>query len=242
MQIKKRLSAKQKRGRNKAMIDIHTHLLPGVDHGANNIDDSLKMLETLENSGVSEVYLTSHYYSDTESIESYFARYDKAYNELRSEYKGNIKLRKGTEVYISPYFGADLDEKLLLEGTMSMLIELPFWLHLPDWMYDCIERLVFAGVTPVVAHIERYPGARRKRIVKRLHKMGAVIHVDTLSVESDKFVHWCIKKGYVDIVASDYHVDLPYVSVRDALDIIEKRFGKEKADDMRLAPERLLKL
>ena len=223
------------------MIDIHTHVLQGVDHGANNLNDSLLMLKTLENDGVNKIYCTSHYYSDAEPSTSFFDRYEKALDELKSIYNSNITLMSGAEVYISPFFGAsEIDRRLCLENTDLMLVELPFWQILPDWTFEVLERLVVSGITPIIAHVERCLGARKKRIIKKLHKIGAIMHVDSVSVGTDHFVDWCIKKGYVSIVASDYHVDIPYVSIKTALEVIEKKFGREKAENICSAPDRLL--
>ncbi|MBR7110541.1 MAG: hypothetical protein IKC83_01580 [Clostridia bacterium] len=223
------------------MIDIHTHVLQGVDHGANNLNDSLSMLEKLESTGVDKVYCTSHYYSDAESEDSFLSRYNQAFDILSSAYKGKIKLLKGAEVHISPFFGIGEVQKVCLENTNFMLIELPFWQEFPDWTYDVIEKLVGLGITPIIAHVERYVGARKKRIIKRLSKMGALMHVDSTAVVSnDHFVDWCIKKGFVKVVASDYHHDIPYVSIVDAISSIEKKHGKEIAQTICSAPDKLL--
>lgn len=222
------------------MIDIHTHVLPGVDHGANTINDSLTMLNSLEESGVKEVYLTSHYYSDTESVESFKNRYNEAYDLLLKEYGGSIVLKKGAEVLISPYFAVEsIDKCLLLGDTEYILLELPFWEKIPYWAFSVIEKLAYWGVKPIIAHVERYPGIRKnKRILKKLRKLGAYMHVDSDSLEEDRFAEWCVKKGYCDFIASDYHFEKGYYSISKGLSFIEKKFGKEKADALKSAPEK----
>lgn len=223
------------------MVDIHTHVLQGVDHGANNLTDSLKMLKNLEETGITKIYCTSHYYSDSESSEEFRKRYDTAFEELKANYKGKIVLKKGAEVQLSPFFGVGgIDPALKLEDNDYMLVELPFWRKLPDWAFNAIERVVLSGITPVIAHVERCLGARKKRIIKKLWKMGALMHVDSTSVGEDHFVDWCLKNGYVGIIASDYHVDIPYVPIEDALCYVEDKFGKEFADYICSVPDKLL--
>lgn len=226
------------------MIDIHTHVLAGVDHGANTINDSLTMLSSLEESGVKEVYLTSHYYSDTESVESFKKRYNKAFEELLKAYSGPITLKRGAEVLISPYFAVEnIDKALLLENSEYILVELPFWNKLPFWVFSVLERLLYWGVKPIIAHVERYPSVRtKKRTLKKLRKFGAFMHVDSDAVKDDRFAEWCIKKGYCDFLASDYHIEKDYVSIAEALAIIEEKYGSEKAEALRFAPETLLEL
>lgn len=223
------------------MIDIHTHVLQGIDHGANNLEESLEMLKQLEDTGITKVYCTSHYYSDTEPENSFLTRYNEAFDLLKSEYKGKIELLKGAEVHISPFFGIGEIENLCLENTSIMLIEFPFWHDVPYWAYDVMEKLIQIGITPIIAHVERYVGARKKRVIKKFNKMGVLMHVDsTAIVEGDRFVDWCIKKSYVTIVASDYHHEIPYVPIIDAIRVIEKKYGKEIAENICSAPDKLL--
>ncbi len=226
------------------MIDIHTHVLFEVDHGANTIKDSLELLKTLEESGTREIYLTSHYYSDSEPVDSFLERYEERLVKLSEVYTGGVSLKRGAEVYISPYFASDgVDRRLCLEGTNHMLVELPCWRKLPAWVYTTLQRIISYGVVPIIAHAERYPGTRRKSVIKSLIKIGALLQVDTYSVKEElKRARWLIKKNYCDFLASDVHADTEYLSLSDAIELIYKKFGKDVADRLKTASRRITEL
>ena len=124
------------------MVDIHTHILPGIDDGATDKDISLSLLKILEDDGVSDVVLTPHFYSDSENIEQFIQRRNQAYSELKSVYKGNINLHLGAEVYLSRYI-ANYDDltELCIDKTKYILVECPFSMEFSSDIYEIIENL-----------------------------------------------------------------------------------------------------
>ncbi|MBR5134806.1 MAG: hypothetical protein IKV35_04345, partial [Clostridia bacterium] len=148
------------------LIDFHTHILPGIDDGASDIDMSLQMLHHLKNQGVDTVVLTPHYYANVEPIEKFLHRRDKAVSALKDALDADtIDIRVSAEVHFAEYLfnNKDLSE-LCIEGTNTMLLELPFNRRVDSRLLGQLERLTLEyNLTLVLAHIERYPDVLRSR-------------------------------------------------------------------------------
>ena len=110
------------------MIDIHTHLIPGVDDGSKSVEDTFIMLEEAEKAGFTDIILTSHYltdYYEPQTKELIFWR-DKL-QEILDKNNKKIKLHSGMEVYISEELDKLIKENklLMLADSKYILIELP---------------------------------------------------------------------------------------------------------------------
>ncbi len=143
------------------MIDLHSHVLPGMDDGAKNVDMSIAMLKEAKRQGVSLVAATSHCVTDKESgIEKFLTKRSKAYEELSAAMSSCEdecpKIILGAEVYL----GCDLSElpnlsKLCLSDTDYILLEFAHGYdagRLAEWVYN----ISIKGIKPVIAHIDRY--------------------------------------------------------------------------------------
>ena len=112
------------------MVDFHTHILPGIDDGSPDTDTSLKMLESLYQQGVDKVVLTPHFYITRDNMKNFLRRRTQAAQALISAAKNRENLPKaviGAEVLLFPEIsGMDNLDKLCIEGTNYMLIEMPF--------------------------------------------------------------------------------------------------------------------
>lgn len=190
---------------NNIMIDFHTHILPNMDDGSDSAETSNKMLNILEKENVKLVCLTSHFYAFNESIDDYIARRDKAFKELK--YKGKLILKLGAEIrfYRGISVSEDID-KLLLEGTNILLIELPFLEPITKTMIDEIIRLKEKGYDIVLAHIERYH--LNKKTLNYLRKYGIKMQMNIDAVKgffSRRKALNLIKEGYIYYLGTDCH-------------------------------------
>ena len=216
------------------MVDIHTHILPGVDLGSADMEVSLRMLADLENTGVIDtVILTSHFYMEEESVDEYLERYEIAYDQLVNEYKGPIRLLKGAEVKISPYIDITPDiKKLALGDTNYILLELPFDRRInEEWLFDTISVIMYDyDLVPIIAHLEEYNYIKKSpRLLDELRDMGVHMHLDAVALidrRDQKMSLNLINGGYIDTIATDYH-DGRRLCIVEALDIIEKNLGAE---------------
>ena len=118
------------------MIDMHSHILPGIDDGARDTDISLELLRRLREDGVDTVCLTPHFNFERQSIEEFLEARNAARQRLEAALEPtgwDLRLLSGAEVAFSPELASqDGVDRLCLEGTRCMLIELPV-AYLPKW-------------------------------------------------------------------------------------------------------------
>lgn len=186
------------------MIDFHSHILPSMDDGSDNINTSIKLMECLEQQEIDTLCLSSHYYFFNESINDYIDRRNKAYELLIKNYSGNIKLIKGAEVYY--YKGISLNEeidKLCLEGSDLLLLELPWGNKI-----DTNELLSLNNqLTIVLAHIERYLDLYSIEEIKHLVDRGIYLQVnsETFNDKEYKYIKELFEEGYIHFIGTDTH-------------------------------------
>ena len=178
-----------------ALIDIHTHILYGVDDGAKDINDSMGLLDEEREQGVDQVILTPHYgpkfgYPDTEVLREKF----EAIREKAYKYYPEIQLYLGSELYYQQGTVSDLKQgkALTMNGTRYVF--------------------VYAGYIPILAHVERYKAVfgHVDKIVE-LIETGAYIQINAESLIGgifDKRASFCkklMKEGLVHFLGTDCH-------------------------------------
>lgn len=141
----------------KEMIDIHSHILPGVDDGAKDMEQSLAMAKQYLENGINTVVATPHYIEDSYNKEK--DHNEEVLDELREELeKRDIDLRiyLGNEVYLSPKTIDDIEEGRVatLNGSHYVLLELPMY-DIPIYFQDIIYALQLKGYKAIIAHPER---------------------------------------------------------------------------------------
>lgn len=139
--------------------DYHTHILPDMDDGAPTADVSAQMLKKLREQGAEKVVLTSHFYSDQDSIDSFLERRERSFANLMAhpEAESFPPLYKGAEVRLELNM-CMMDDlpRLCIEGTRYLLLEMPYSRY-KEWMPREIENVAYRlKVTPILAHIDRY--------------------------------------------------------------------------------------
>lgn len=189
------------------MIDIHTHILPNMDDGSDSVVTSIELLNILKSEGVELVCLTSHFYPRNESIEDFLNRRNDSYSKLISKYNGDLKLRLGAEVHY--YRGISASEnidKLCIENTKVLLIELSFTSPVTDSTVNELISLSNKGYKVVLAHIERYDIDPSQ--IAYMHSQGILMQCNTEFINglftSRKALKW-LKSGIIDLIGSDSH-------------------------------------
>lgn len=192
------------------MIDLHCHLLHGIDDGAQDLQEAWMMLSMQHSSGVDGLFLTPHFYPEEKSIETFLAERDVAWEELRASLDPlePVQLRLGAEVrYCEQLLMLDV-RKLTLGDGDYLLLELPGRRY-PAYLTRYIDELLGKGIIPILAHVERCAYFREDpRLLKRLIDLGALAQVSaqTLFDRQDKnFSIACLQHGLAQIVASDAH-------------------------------------
>lgn len=190
------------------MIDIHTHVLPGVDDGSPTHEHSLMVLRRMRSEGVTGVVCTPHL-DASRAGSAPFDEHLALLDALRADAPEGIDLYSGFEIMLDQS-GADLtDDRLGLAGTRVRLVEFPRR-ALPPSATEDLLRLRGAGLVPVVAHPERYRGADVE-MIDTWRELGAVIQCDAMALLGGgpmmEFARAMLAAGQVDILASDNHGD-----------------------------------
>jgi protein-tyrosine phosphatase len=140
------------------MIDIHSHILPGVDDGAKDIEMTLEMLRAAEKSGTKSIIATPHYC--LEFAETPYLEIKDIILKLKKLTKSegiNIDIYSGQEVYFFEEIVNTFKEGIIgtLNDSRYMLIELPMREYEKSFL-DVIYELQVLGIVPILAHPERY--------------------------------------------------------------------------------------
>lgn len=218
------------------MIDLHTHILPGIDDGAQNADTSLRMLRMEREQGVETVALTPHFYYDRESIDSFLSRRRVASERLEDaisrlsgdEQKALPRRILGAEVAWAPYMDRwERLGELCYEGSGYLLLEPPFSVWNGDMFRRLYELMERTGVTPVIAHIDRYFLQIDRRSIEELLTMGLPVQISAAA-----FTHFrtrcmalrALQQGKVQMLISDAHGDTQRApDIGSALNVIRRR-------------------
>lgn len=164
------------------MTDLHTHILPGMDDGARDVQTSLAMLAMEREQGVTGIALTPHFYRDEERPERFFARRQRAWEELSRALEDSKASRPrlvlGAEVaWVPGLHRWDELEQFCIGGSRYLLLELPdapWHSGMIDQIYDLMGR---SGVIPVFAHLERYFRGQKADHIRELLRMGVPIQI-----------------------------------------------------------------
>lgn len=197
------------------MIDFHTHILPFIDDGSKNIEESISMLKELSALGAERVLLSPHYYPDKERIETFSARRSKSCEQLALALKKESfsvpKLHVGAEVYLEPILlnNEDLSPLTIDMGGKFMVTELLYEPTVSATTESILRQLIYSyDIVPIIAHIDRYPHLMKEKNLYSLLEMGCVAQINVSSMENyfkrKKLLKY-FKKGYIGVIGSDIH-------------------------------------
>ncbi len=208
-------SYKQKGKRvNMGYIDIHSHILPGLDDGSQSMEQTMEMLHIAEAEGITHIIATPHYKAgrfraDSEEINRLIEEVQK--NAVLDGLK--IRIYPGTEIY----YRSELENRLdsgdihTLNHTAHVLVEFsPF----EDYAYirNAAEEIFGIGYVPVIAHVERYQCLLKDiKKVQELKNMGCGIQVNASSITGDfgltakRFTGKLLNLELIDYIGTDAH-------------------------------------
>lgn len=196
----------------KLLYDMHTHILPAVDDGAKNIDESLTLINRLRRAGVTDICLTPHYYTHRESLKDFIKRRNAAFLELQSYVSDDVRLHLGAEVYVTKYLFSNEDDlkSVCYNGTNYMLTEFPYSSTFEGESLLYINKLISNyGIKPVLAHVERYPYLlKHLNVLEELIYMGVTIQSNACSFTEFPLklkLTKLLKNGYIQLIGSDAH-------------------------------------
>jgi protein-tyrosine phosphatase len=194
-------------------VDIHSHVLPGIDDGAKNLKDSQFLLESMLGFGFKKCITSPHTMANVynNTIETIHSAKDRIENELPDLAK-KLNLKAASEYYIDENFVENFKSNPLLTLKDNfVLVEMSF-LNPPIQLQEYLFELQLAGYQPVLAHPERYSFYHANfKDFEKLKKTGLKFQMNLLSSvgyygpdvmqASDKL----LKAGFIDFVGSDIH-------------------------------------
>lgn len=200
------------------MIDFHNHIIPGMDDGAKNLKMSLNMLLNASKQGITDVVNTVHYqHPKVEGKEITFKTVKNKIDYLQKELNKNnilINLHIGAEVYFLPNLVEICKDPITTFGDGKyMLIEFNT-LSLPKKYRETLFELKMSGVTPIIAHPERYRAVQNNvSLIAEWLESGCIIQLDAGSPiglfgkDAKKTSIEILKSQWCQLIGSDAHND-----------------------------------
>ncbi len=192
------------------MIDLHSHLLPGVDDGSKSVEQSLRVLDAMREAGVTAVCLTPHH-SVGRLSSGLPASHEPAFVALSAAAPKEIVLHRGVELMLDRPVPPDIRDLpgLTLGGTRHILVEFTSQVAIPA-ATNALHQIVQAGLIPVLAHPERYRAAT-PQAVAQWKAVGALMQVDANTLLTGRGrgqrARELLAYGLADIIAADNHGD-----------------------------------
>ena len=229
------------------MIDIHSHIVFDVDDGPRDLADSRALLEESYRQGVRTIISTSHRRKGMfETPENKIAEHFKLVQEIAKEISDDLTVLYGAEIYYTSDVLDKLEKKTIpnLADTRYALIEFSMTTPYKE-IHTALSNVLRLGITPVVAHIERYHCLENdEKKVRDLIDMGCYMQINSSSVlkpklfgEKYKFMkkraRFFLEKDLVHFVASDMHnLDDRPPYMEEAYQIISKKYGVAYAEQL----------
>ena len=229
------------------MIDIHTHIVFDVDDGPSTIEESLALIGESYRQGVRTIVSTSHRRRDLFKTpeEKIWENFKQVKEAAEAKFEG-LEILYGGELYYNNALLEKLEHHKVprMAGTQFALIE--FSMTTP-WkeIHEAVNKVLMLGVTPIIAHIERYNALENQEDrVRELINMGCYTQINSAHVlkaklfgdkyrQFKKRARYFLEKNVVHIVASDMHNLGPRPPYMDqARDIITRDFGDRRAFDL----------
>lgn len=203
-----------KKTQNYKIIDLHCHVLPGVDDGSSSMEESMEMLRIAACEGIVKMIATPHYKAGRKnvSVDGITRRIEQLQQCIDEEQLG-IELLPGNEILYFDELIEELETKSLRTLCDSNYVLVEF---LPGDSYkkirNAVDALIGDGYIPVLAHVERYEClVKDMGLIKELIELGARVQINAGSVAGKhgwkikKYVCQLLKEQLVDYIGTDAH-------------------------------------
>lgn len=192
------------------LVDLHCHILPGIDDGAKNLDVSMSLIQKEMEDGVVGIVFTPHFHYERITLDAFVQQRKMAYRSVvaqLAERKLPLAVKLGAEVYFTTAL-ASLDlSKLAFAGSRYILIEFPTSIH-PGGIEDTLFAVQNRGYTPILAHVERYPYVTEDpTLLYRWVSSGALAQINASGLvrsgHTAKWLHKLLDWNLVHLMCSD---------------------------------------
>ncbi|GJM28623.1 MAG: capsular polysaccharide biosynthesis protein [Cyclobacteriaceae bacterium] len=196
------------------MVDVHSHLIPGIDDGSSSMEESLELIQTMSELGYQKIITTPHVMNDfyPNTTEDIRARLERL--KVHVEAAGiDMEIEAAAEYYLDEHMMQMLDDKkeLLTFGDNYLLFETSF-LNEPAYLREGIFQIISNGMKPVMAHPERYVFVQnRPEILEDLMDRGLLLQINTISLSgyyskgAKKLAEFLIDQKAISFLGTDCH-------------------------------------
>lgn len=220
------------------MIDWHSHILPGVDDGSRDINESIALLKMETEQGVDTVIATPHFFANDEFADDFRARRQKSYEDLMSALPTDApEILLGAEVRYYPGIGkfADL-KKLCIGESRLLLLEMPMEKWTDYTVREISDIANSRRVKLILAHIERYLPMQSGDAWNKLYEAGIMMQVNASYFSGFVSKRKALKSlldGGIHFIGSDCHnVKYRPPKLGEAYETIRHKFGDEFVNQM----------
>lgn len=219
-------------------VDFHSHILPGIDDGSKNPEESVAMLQMEQAQGIDCVVATPHFYPQHDQLSCFLERRAQAVKLLKEKTEGKDlpRLHIGAEVhFFQGISDCDALPQLTIGGGQYILIEMPQALW-TEGMFNQLERIYTKhNLYPIIAHIDRYLGGFRSgKLLRRLEEMPVLVQANAeffLDKRTEKKAIRLLEAGKIHLLGSDCHnLSSRKPNLEEALKLIRLRLGDEAID------------
>jgi protein-tyrosine phosphatase len=225
------------------MIDLHCHIIPGIDDGAPTLEASLAMAEAAAKDGITIIVATPHIITGLyETTKQAILEGVERLNQIISQEGLPVEILPGSEVHIEPDLpGRIQDQEVLTINNTGryLLVELPS-AFVPDYTADVLYQIQLLGITPIIAHPERNASLMRNHAaLKEMVVRGVLTQITSASITGyfgrrvRRTALELIAEGLGHMIATDGHAEKGRTTqMREAFQIIEKYWGTDIAGQM----------
>jgi protein-tyrosine phosphatase len=191
------------------MIDLHSHVLPGVDDGSRTVEQSVRVLTAFAAKGITDVVCTPHLLA-SHIAAGWPEKYEAAWTQLMAAVPPGIRLHRGAEVMLDrPIPAAARERKVTIAGSRYLLVE--FTRMVPaEIVARALADVIRLDLVPILAHPERYSSCSADT-VRAWRELGSVIQVDattmTLPRSRGDRARALVMAGLADVLGADNHGD-----------------------------------
>ncbi|MGN1095780.1 MAG: CpsB/CapC family capsule biosynthesis tyrosine phosphatase [Eubacteriales bacterium] len=230
------------------IVDFHSHILPGIDDGSSSPEETLKMIYETKRQGIGTIVATPHFYPDRDLPERFLSRRFEAIKRLLDVYDPSVypRVYVGAEVAYFPGMGySDSVRELCIYGTDVIMIEMPFC----RWNDAITEDILLVneklGLTPVLAHIERYLGFQRRGFLEPFLQNDIIIQSNAeffIDRGTRKTAEKMLIDGVIRLIGSDSHnTSTRKQNIGDAVLSLQKRLGDTAVEELSLLSSSLIR-
>jgi len=207
------------------IVDIHSHIISGIDDGAKNMEMTLEMLKNAEREGIREIIATPHY----------LLEYGEAtIEEVKSHVKKINELLEDEKI-IEDYMNGEIGT---LNDSRYMLIEFPME-KFDENIFDILYELQVRDIVPIIAHPERYkPFMKTHTLINDFINQGYLFQVNAGSIQGKfgenvrKTADIFLKNHIYNFIGSDAHnITNRNTGLKDALDLLDKDMNRNIFED-----------